>query len=92
MGRGPGWGHADHQAPANTPDGVRPQPAGHQEPASPPKDSPARTAEEATKNRPDREVRKHWIQRILDHDGSNDGAGGIEIWIRLGEACGLTRE
>ena len=43
-------------------------------------------------NCPDREVRQHWIQRILDHDGSNDGAGGIEIWIQLGIACGLTRE
>jgi pyrroloquinoline-quinone synthase len=43
-------------------------------------------------NCPDRNIRKHWVQRILDHDGANDGAGGIEVWIRLGEACGLDRD
>jgi pyrroloquinoline-quinone synthase len=43
-------------------------------------------------NCPDREVRRHWLQRILDHDGTGGEAGGIEAWIRLGEACGLTRE
>jgi pyrroloquinoline-quinone synthase len=44
-------------------------------------------------NCPDREVRREWIERILDHDGrgSHEGAqaGGIEAWVRLGEACGL---
>jgi pyrroloquinoline-quinone synthase len=40
----------------------------------------------------DREVRRHWVQRILDHDGYQDEEGGIEAWIRLGEAVGLTRE
>ncbi|HXE40128.1 MAG TPA: pyrroloquinoline-quinone synthase PqqC [Azonexus sp.] len=43
-------------------------------------------------NCPDREVRRHWVQRILDHDGYGGEAGGIEAWIRLGEAVGLTRE
>ena len=47
-------------------------------------------------NCPDREIRREWIQRILDHDGFEIGgvadAGGIEAWIRLGEAVGLTRE
>lgn len=47
-------------------------------------------------NCPDREIRREWIQRILDHDGYEIGgakdAGGIEAWIRLGEAVGLTRE
>jgi pyrroloquinoline-quinone synthase len=52
-------------------------------------------------NCPDREVRREWIQRILDHDGfefrAPDGSvvrdeGGIEAWIRLGLAVGLTRE
>ena len=43
-------------------------------------------------NCPDREVRRKWIQRILDHDGTHGDEGGIEAWIRLGEACGLTRE
>jgi pyrroloquinoline-quinone synthase len=46
-------------------------------------------------NCPDREVRQRWIRRITDHDGtvSDDGVteGGIEAWLRLGEACGLTR-
>lgn len=39
----------------------------------------------------DREVRRHWVQRILDHDGYGGAEGGIEAWIRLGEAVGLTR-
>ncbi|HEX6468742.1 MAG TPA: pyrroloquinoline-quinone synthase PqqC [Streptosporangiaceae bacterium] len=43
-------------------------------------------------NCPDREVRRRWIQRILDHDGTVDGGGGIEAWLRLGQALGLTRE
>lgn len=40
----------------------------------------------------DQTVRRLWIQRILDHDGRNDEEGGIEAWLRLGEACGLTRK
>jgi pyrroloquinoline-quinone synthase len=43
-------------------------------------------------NCPHREVRRRWIQRILDHDGTADADGGIEAWLRLGEAVGLTRE
>jgi pyrroloquinoline-quinone synthase len=43
-------------------------------------------------NCPDREVRRRWVQRILDHDGTADGSGGIESWLRLGEAVGLGRE
>jgi pyrroloquinoline-quinone synthase len=43
-------------------------------------------------NCPDREVRREWIQRILDHDGHGEDAGGIEAWIRLGEAVGLSRK
>lgn len=43
-------------------------------------------------NCPDREVRRKWIQRIVDHDGGNGDEGGIEAWVRLGEACGLVRE
>lgn len=43
----------------------------------------------------DREVRRGWVQRILDHDGFEIGGvkdpGGIEAWLRLGEAVGLTR-
>ena len=43
-------------------------------------------------NCPDRGVRRRWIRRIHDHDGTADGEGGIEAWLRLGEAVGLTRE
>jgi len=43
-------------------------------------------------NCPDREVRRQWIQRILDHDGYEGDDGGIEAWLRLGEACGLQRD
>lgn len=37
-------------------------------------------------------TRREWIQRIVDHDGDADGQGGIEAWLRLGEAVGLERE
>ena len=40
----------------------------------------------------DPDVRRHWIQRIIDHDGEGEHEGGIEAWIALGEAVGLTRE
>lgn len=43
-------------------------------------------------NCPERDVRRHWVQRILDHDGEGGEGGGIEAWIRLGEAVGLSRE
>ena len=43
-------------------------------------------------NCPDRNVRREWIQRILDHDGREGDEGGIEAWLRLGEAVGLRRE
>ncbi|MGH8743372.1 MAG: pyrroloquinoline-quinone synthase PqqC [Burkholderiales bacterium] len=43
-------------------------------------------------NCPDRDVRREWIQRIIDHDGSKGDEGGIEAWLRLGEAVGLKRE
>lgn len=42
-------------------------------------------------NCPDREVRRSWIRRIVDHDGSTREEGGIEAWLRLGEACGVPR-
>src|SRR5438128_10822397 len=43
-------------------------------------------------NCPDPEVRRVWLQRIIDHDGTEPGTGGIEMWIRLGEAVGVPRE
>ena len=41
---------------------------------------------------PDRDVRRRWIQRMIDHDGREGDQGGIEAWIQLGLACGMTRE
>lgn len=43
-------------------------------------------------NCPERDVRREWIQRILDHDGVEGEDGGIEAWSQLGEAVGLSRE
>jgi len=44
----------------------------------------------------DREVRREWVQRILDHDGysinGKSDEGGIEAWIKLGESVGLSRD
>jgi pyrroloquinoline-quinone synthase len=40
----------------------------------------------------DRAVRRAWVQRILDHDGYGEDPGGIESWLRLAEAVGLSRE
>src|SRR5580698_4885641 len=36
--------------------------------------------------------RRAWRKRILDHDGDTDGYGGIEKWIQLAEAAGVSRE
>jgi coenzyme PQQ biosynthesis protein C len=38
------------------------------------------------------EFRRAWRKRILDHDGDQDGNGGIGKWVRLAESAGLTRE
>src|SRR5271154_552127 len=43
-------------------------------------------------NCPLREVRRLWIHRITDHDGSENMGGGIEAWLKLGEAVGYSRE
>ena len=43
-------------------------------------------------NCPELEVRREWIGRIIDHDGTSDETGGIESWLRLGEALGVSRE
>jgi pyrroloquinoline-quinone synthase len=43
-------------------------------------------------NCPDVDVRRQWIVRITDHDGLEGPEGGIEAWIKLGEAVGLKRE
>ncbi|WP_405623289.1 pyrroloquinoline-quinone synthase PqqC [Streptomyces sp. NBC_00076] len=36
-------------------------------------------------------LRRMWLRRIEDHDGRQEGEGGIERWLRLGEAAGLDR-
>ena len=36
--------------------------------------------------------RRAWRKRILDHDGDQNGYGGIEKWIQLAEATGLQRD
>jgi pyrroloquinoline-quinone synthase len=41
---------------------------------------------------PDPDVRREWLLRIIDHDGTEPRTGGIEKWIRLGEALGVPRE
>jgi pyrroloquinoline-quinone synthase len=43
-------------------------------------------------NCPDPDVRREWLLRIIDQDGTEPGTGGIEKWIRLGEALGVPRE
>jgi pyrroloquinoline-quinone synthase len=42
-------------------------------------------------NCPLRDVRREWIHRIVEHDGTQGEEGGIEAWLRLGEACGVAR-
>jgi pyrroloquinoline-quinone synthase len=44
-------------------------------------------------NLPDREKRRTWIKRIIDHDGTlEQGGGGIESWLALTRAVGLPDE
>jgi pyrroloquinoline-quinone synthase len=43
-------------------------------------------------NCPDVEIRRVWVQRILDHDGTDSEPGGIDSWLALGEALGVDRE
>jgi len=40
----------------------------------------------------DPNFRRAWRKRVLDHDGENTPEGGIERWIRLAEATGLSRD
>ena len=40
----------------------------------------------------DKEFRKAWRKRIVDHDGDDNSAGGIQRWIKLAEASGLDPE
>ena len=38
------------------------------------------------------EIRRQWLDRIVYHDGTAAGDGGIERWLRLCTAVGLDRE
>ena len=40
----------------------------------------------------DSAFRRLWRKRLVDHDGERPGDGGIERWLRLAEATGLSRE
>jgi pyrroloquinoline-quinone synthase len=40
----------------------------------------------------DRELRRAWTHRLLDHDGSAGEDGGIERWLILTDALGLDRD
>lgn len=41
----------------------------------------------------DRELRREWLHRVLDHDGiPPDEPGGIERWLALTDGLGLDRE
>jgi pyrroloquinoline-quinone synthase len=39
----------------------------------------------------DRELRREWVHRLLDHDGYGGEEGGIERWLVLTDALGLDR-
>lgn len=39
----------------------------------------------------DIDLRREWIKRIVDHDGTGPGEGGIERWLILAEGVGLDR-
>lgn len=39
----------------------------------------------------DADLRRHWSQRVVDHDGTREGQGGISKWIHLCERLGLDR-
>jgi pyrroloquinoline-quinone synthase len=40
----------------------------------------------------DADMRREWISRIIDHDGTDGQPGGIERWLKLAEGVGLERD
>jgi pyrroloquinoline-quinone synthase len=38
------------------------------------------------------QFRREWVQRIHDHDGVEPGDGGLELWLTLADAVGLSRD
>ena len=41
---------------------------------------------------PDSALRREWRSRLVDHDGTEEGEGGIARWLRLTDALGLDRD
>ena len=39
----------------------------------------------------DPDLRRIWSQRVVDHDGTREGRGGLEKWLHLCERLGLDR-
>ncbi len=40
----------------------------------------------------DTDLRRVWSQRVVDHDGTHEGQGGIKKWLHLCERLGLARD
>jgi len=40
----------------------------------------------------DPQFRREWVRRIHDHDGVEQGDGGLELWLVLADAVGLHRD
>jgi coenzyme PQQ biosynthesis protein C len=40
----------------------------------------------------DQATRREWRSRLVDHDGSHDGDGGIARWLKLTDGLGLDRD
>lgn len=40
----------------------------------------------------DTDLRRAWSQRVVDHDGTHEGQGGIKKWLHLCERLGLARD
>jgi coenzyme PQQ biosynthesis protein C len=40
----------------------------------------------------DSDLRREWRSRLVDHDGSEEGEGGIARWLRLTDGLGLDRD
>ena len=40
----------------------------------------------------DADLRREWSQRVIDHDGTREGQGGIAKWLHLCERLGIERE
>jgi pyrroloquinoline-quinone synthase len=43
-------------------------------------------------NLPGRDFRRLWIARIIDQDGTSANGGGIDMWLTLSRAVGLSEE